>query len=215
MIRHRLLLCLLACLAAPAWAANDCSDGAEAGAHTRLGMIRKLVGEGRPYAALAHLDASAAKGPAADQLRADILRRTGRSEEARALYQGLLSTCLAAAGQHGLGLLAGQEGRIEESLAYLRQARQGVPADARVRSDLGYALMLSGDLEGARYEFLTARELDPEDRKAALNLALLYYRQGKAAEADALGRRYQAGEAELDQLRGAAARLAGQQGGKQ
>ncbi|MBS1188256.1 MAG: uncharacterized protein H6R10_48 [Rhodocyclaceae bacterium] len=211
----RSALLLLFLLATPLWAAEGCGQSDEAGSHTRLGMIRQLVDEGRPYAALAHLDATGAKGPGADQLRADILRRTGRPDEARALYRGLLATCLAPAGHHGLGLLAGQEGRIQDSVNELRQARLGLPADPRVRSDLGYALMLAGDLEGARHEFLTARDLAPEDRKAALNLLLLYYRQGNEAEAEAQARRYEVGTDELTKLREEAARLAGQTGGKQ
>lgn len=207
--------CLMVLLAMPALAIDDCGQETDPGVGARLGMIRKLVESGRPYAALAHLDATNAKGPAADQLRADILRRTGRMDEARQLYQGLLSTCLAPAGHHGLGLLAGQEGRLKDSLDHLRQARRGLAADPRVRSDLGYALMLSGDLDGARFEFLTAQDLDPEDRKATLNLVLLYYRQGRTAEAEALGRRHQVDDKELAKLRQEAARLAGQQGDKQ
>ncbi|HZX32444.1 MAG TPA: hypothetical protein VFF03_13915 [Rhodocyclaceae bacterium] len=210
-----LLLCFIALFSLPALADDDCAQISDPGLATRMGMIRKLMDTGRPYAALAHLESTGAKGPAADQLRADILRRTGRSEDARRLYRGLLSTCLAPAGHHGLGLLAGQEGRLKESLDHLRQARQGLAVDARVRSDLGYALMLSGDLEGARFEFLTAQDLDPEDRKAALNLALLYYLQGKPAEAESLGRRHQMDDKELAKLRQEAARLAGQQGDRQ
>lgn len=214
-------LCLAALLPAcgapparPAEQTADCGRAIEPGALTRLAMIRKLLDGGHPYAALAHLDASGAKGVAADQLRADILRRTGQAAEARTLYQGLLATCLAGAGHHGLGLLAGEEGRLKESVDHLRRARLALPADARVRSDLGYALMLSGDLEGARLEFLTAQDLDPEDRKAALNLVLLLFRQGDAARAEAAAQRYQVGAEELAQLREAAAKLAAEQGGK-
>lgn len=195
-------------------AAIDCGRTVEAGALTRLAMIRKLLDGGHPYAALAQLDAAVTKGAAANHLRADILRRIGQPAEARTLYQGLLATCLAGAGHHGLGLLAGQEGRLQESVGHLRQARLALPADPRVRSDLGYALLLAGDLEGARLEFLTAQDLDPEDRKAALNLMLLFYRQGDATGAETLGRRYQVGEEERIRLREEAARQAAEQGGK-
>ncbi len=200
--------------AKPVEAAADCGRAAEPGALTRLAMIRKLLDGGHPYAALAHLDAEHVKGAAADELRADILRRIGKTAEARAIYQGLLSTCLAGAGHHGLGLLAGEEGRLSESVEHLRQARLALPADARVRSDLGYALLLSGDLEGAKLEFLTAQDLDPEDRQAALNLLLLFYRQGDAARAEAVAQRYHVDAEELTRLRAEAARLAAQQGEK-
>lgn len=192
-------------------ASADCRP-ADPGASTRLAMIRKLLDSEHPYAALAQLDAAGGKGPAADQLRADILRRLGKGGEARPLYQGLTATCLAGAGYHGLGLLAGQERRLTESLDYLRRARQALPADPRVRSDLGYALLLAGDLEAARDEFMTALDLAPEDRKAALNLALLHYRRGDTVAAEALGKRYQAGGDELAGLREEAARLAAEQG---
>lgn len=194
-------------------AAAGCGQ-TDAGSNTRLAMIRKLMDGGHPYAALAHLEAAAVKGPAAELLRADILRRTGQPAEARSLYRGLLAGCLAGAGHHGLGLLAGQDGKLAESLDHLRRARTTLPADARVRSDLGYALLLAGEVEAARLEFLTAQDLDPEDRKAGLNLALLFFRQGDDARAEALARRYQAGEDETAKLREEAARLAAQQGGR-
>lgn len=193
----------------PVVAAVGCSQlGGEPGDQTRLTMIRKLLDGGRPYAALAHLEATGMRGPTVDLLRADVLRRIGQSAEARGLYQGLLtSSCLAGAGHHGLGLLAGQEGRLSESIDHLHRARRLLPVDARVRSDLGYALMLSGDLEGARQEFMTAQEIDPEDKKAAHNLLLLLYRLDDAGGAEVLARRYRIEEDELVRLRAEAARL--------
>jgi tetratricopeptide (TPR) repeat protein len=201
-------LCLMSLLGAcvvqplrPGNAEPDCGRPAEAGTQTRLNMIRKLLDTGHPYAALAHLDATGLQGPAAVQLRADILRRMGRLAEARARYEELLTTCMAGSGHHGLGLLAGQDGRIEDSVAHLRQASLALPVEARVRNDLGYALMLSNDLEAARFEFLTALDLDPEDRKAAHNLILLLHRQGETAAADALAERYRIGTEERTRLR--------------
>lgn len=217
MTRTLLALCLslllIACGSQPVSpAAGAACRPTDPGATTRLAMIRKLLDSDHPYAALAQLEAAGSTGPAADQLRADILRRLGKGGEARPLYQGLTATCLAGAGYHGLGLLAGQERRLGESLDYLRRARLALPADARVRSDLGYALLLAGDLAAARDEFMTAQDLAPEDRKAALNLVLLHYRQGDTAAAEALGKGYQAGTDELAALREEAARLAAEQG---
>lgn len=209
---------LTACVTRPPQPADavGCDRVGEAGDRTRLTMIRKLLDGGRPYAALAHLDATGMRGPAADLLRADIQRRIGQSAEARHLYQGLLaSTCLAGAGHHGLGLLAGQDGQLPESIDHLRQARRLLPADARVRSDLGYALMLAGELEQARLEILTAQDLDPEDRKAALNLLLLLYRLDDTGGAEVLVRRYRIEEDESVRLRAEAARLSTERGGKQ
>ncbi|WIM05772.1 MAG: hypothetical protein OHM77_00355 [Candidatus Nitricoxidivorans perseverans] len=194
--------------------AMDCGRSGDPGALTRLAMIRKLMDAGRPYAALAHLDAAGIKGVAADHLRADTLRRIGQTAEAHALYRGLLTTCLAGAGHHGLGLLASAAGQLGGSVDHLRQARLALPADARVRSDLGYALMLAGDLDGAKIEFLTAHDLDPEDRKAVLNLILLFYRQGDDVAAENVRQRYQIGDEDQARLRDEAARLATEQGDK-
>lgn len=211
------LLCLLAGCASPpprpGAADADCGRPAEAGSQTRLTMIRQLLDSGHPYAALAHLDAAAMRGPAAIHLRADILRRMGRLAEARGHYEQLLGTCMAGSGHHGLGLLAGQKGRLPDSVAHLRQARLALPAEARVRNDLGYALMLSNDLEAARFEFLTALDLDPEDRRAALNLILLLHRQGDSTAADAVAERYRIDADERIRLREQAGSMAVPQGG--
>jgi len=184
-----------------------CDRAAESGAVTRLAMIRKLQEEGHPYAALAHLDGAGVKGATADHLRADILRRTGQITQARTLYQGLLTTCMVGAGHHGLGLLAGEEGRLTESLDHLKQARRALPVDARIRNDLGYALLLSGDLEGAKPELLTAQDLDPEDRKAASNLLMLFDLQGDENRVAAIVQRYQIGPEELHRLRSEAGQI--------
>lgn len=194
--------------------ASNCANEGDAGTTTRLTMIRRVLDADQPYAALAHLDASGSHGPGADLLRADILRRLNRSDEASVLYNGLLSTCLVGAGYHGLGLVNGQQGKLAASLQYFRQARLAQPADPRIRSDYGYALLLSGDREAARVEFLTALELAPEHRKAALNLALLYHLNGDPARGDALARHHEASPEELAALHREAARLAPQSGDK-
>ncbi|WP_374276937.1 tetratricopeptide repeat protein [Azonexus sp.] len=189
-----------------------CGNGDEAGTNTRLTMIRRVLDSDQPYAALAHLDASGSRGPGADLLRADILRRLDRGNEAAALYRGLLSTCMVGAGHHGLGLLSGQQGNLPESLKHFRQARLAQPADPRIRSDYGYALLLSGDREAARVEFMTALELAPDHRKAALNLALLHHLNGDPSRGDALARHHNASPEELSALRREAAKLARQPG---
>src|SRR5688500_14326735 len=61
---------------------------------TRLGIIQQMLAEGRPHAAIAHLDAARIEAPQSDLLRADGLRQTGRGKEASALYQKLLSSCV-------------------------------------------------------------------------------------------------------------------------
>lgn len=125
-----------------------------------------------------------------------------------------LAGCLAGAGHHGLGLLAGQAGQLEESIDHLQKARKALPADARVRSDLGYAFLLRGEFSMAQLEFLTARELDPEDTKTARNLYMLFWRQGKQEAAGALGKQYRFAADELQKLQVRALQLPEAQGAK-
>jgi len=88
--------------------------------NTRLAGIEQLLREGKPYAALAQLDALAAQGsrpPQLDLARADALRRIDRLGQAEELYRGLLGGCLQGRAWHGLGLLQAQRGQHLDSLA--------------------------------------------------------------------------------------------------
>lgn len=150
--------------------------------NTRLAGIDQLLREGKPYAALAQLDALAAQGtrpPQVDLARADALRRIDRLEQAEALYRGLLNGCLQGRAWHGMGLLQAQRGLHADSIASLERARNLQPTDARVRNDLGYALLLAQRFDDARFEFLTVLELVPGDARAARNLVLLTLREGR------------------------------------
>lgn len=204
------LILLAGCAAPPSRlpAGAACGAALEPAVGTRLAMVRQVLDEGQPYAALAHLEALNYQGEHAALLRADILRRIDRGAEAAALYRGLLAGCLAGLGHHGLGLLASAEGRAAEGIEHFRQARTLLPADARVRNDLGYALLLTGALDDARHELLTAQDLAPADRKVAYNLVLLYYVMGDSARAEDWARRHQASAQALAQLKALALRLA-------
>ena len=165
-----------------------CGAGAELNPtdNTRLAGIDQLLREGKPYAALAQLDALAAQGtrsPQVDLARADALRRIDRLEQAEGLYRGLLGGCLQGRAWHGLGLLQAQRGLQADSIASLERARNLQPIDARVRNDLGYALLLAQRFDDARFEFLTVLELAPGDARAARNLVLLTLREGRADKA--------------------------------
>lgn len=157
--------------------------------NTRLAGIEQLLREGKPYAALAQLDALAAQGsrpPQLDLARADALRRIDRPGQAEELYRGLLGGCLQGRAWHGLGLLQAQRGQHLDSMASLEKARNLLPTDARVRNDLGYALLLAQRFDDARFEFLTVLELVPGDTRAARNLVLLTLREGRPDKAQEL-----------------------------
>jgi len=204
-------VCLLfaACAGQPATPASnyDCAASNEPGVQTRLTMIRRLLEDNHPYAALAHLDASGIRGPTADLLRADILRRTERQNDAATIYRGLTGGCLAGPAYHGLGLISGQRGRSGESLDYFRRARLAQPVDPKIRNDFGYALLLAGDYDAARIEFATALDLAPDNRKAAHNLVLLHLLSGDDERAQSLAERRQIPPEEMAELRSEAARL--------
>jgi Flp pilus assembly protein TadD len=160
-------------------ASPTCGGDLGATQNTKLDTIQQMVDDGKPYAALAEMDALGVNTPRLALLRADAWRKVGRLAEARTLYTGLLGSCLEGRALHGLGLLAAQGGELRDALERLLQARQRLPTDAVVRSDLGYALMLDKQWEAARFEMLTALDLSPNDPKPARNLVLLAWLEGE------------------------------------
>ncbi|WP_157203438.1 tetratricopeptide repeat protein [Methylomicrobium agile] len=162
-----------------------CETGADPDQNVKLDLIRKLMDSGKLYAALAHLEETRSTSPQSIYLRAEILRQTNREEKAAELYRSLLDGCMAGKGHHGLGLIAGKENKASEAVYYLQKAEAELPTDARVRNDLGYALMLDGQLDPARDEFLTALELKGNDPLAAANMVLLLAIMGKEQEMQA------------------------------
>jgi len=168
---------------------------------TRLGIIQQMLAEGRPHAAIAHLEAARIDAPQSDLLRADGLRQTGRSKEAAVLYQKLLSSCVAGNAYQGLGLLATYEGNVREAILQLQAASEALPIDPNIRNDYGYALLLADENEGALHEFLTAIELAPGNRQAAHNLLLLLYRMGEVDKAGKFAEEFGIGRADVERLK--------------
>ncbi|MDA8260800.1 MAG: hypothetical protein M0Z99_35065 [Betaproteobacteria bacterium] len=183
-----------------ATAMNPCS-GLSPREATQLVLIQNLLESGKPYAALAHLDASRMKGNSVDYVRAQILRRIGREQEARSLYSSLLKTCLSGVGQHGLGLVDADAGRLDAAVRHLREARLALPADAGIRNDLGYVLLLDGHYRKAQQQFLTALDLSPGKRKAAVNLALALLLNGETDRAGQVASLYDISAEKLQTLR--------------
>lgn len=168
---------------------GGCESSLSPADNTRLASIEQMAGEGKHYAALAQLDALGATSSQAQLVRADVLRRIDRDKDAQSLYQGLIGSCLDGRAQHGLGLLAARAGQTSASLAYLQQARQALPTDVRIRNDLGYALLLAGQLDAAQFEFLTVLDLSPQEPKASRNLVMLTFAQGRTDKALDLARK--------------------------
>jgi Flp pilus assembly protein TadD len=186
---------------------QHCGEAEDADTAMRLDVVRKVMEQGRLYAALAHLDDIDTASLQAAYLRADILRQSDRSAEARPIYESLLDTCLEGEAHHGLGLIAGRNGQLNHAVSELARAADLLPVNPRVRNDYGYALLLKGDSVAAQHEFLTAIELDPEATLAETNLVILLYMNGDQQKAEAFARRVKMDQQTLADLQQQAAEL--------
>jgi len=154
-----------------------------------LGLIDHMQSQGLYFASLAHIDAYEKQygvTPDTILLRADALRMTDQPEASASAYARLLQTPLASRGHRGLGLIAGASGDFSRAVDELQQAAQLAPTDASVLSDLGYARMRAGDINGARVPLMKAAELDQNNPKIASNIALYLLVDGEADRAQAL-----------------------------
>ncbi len=153
-----------------------------------LNLAQKTAEEGRLHGALANLERLPGNLPQARLAKARILRSLNRPE-AGDLYASLTRTCLKAQGEQGLGQLASAAGRYPEALEHLRLAASLDPTSAAIRNDLGVVYMNLGRLDEARFELLTALELNETEQQPALNLLTLLIYQGMRPQADALAER--------------------------
>jgi tetratricopeptide (TPR) repeat protein len=79
-----------------------------------------------------------------------------------------------------------EAGHYERAVELLRRSTALDPDDAALRTRTGTALLLAGDYEGARHEFLRARHIRPGDVEAVAGIAwshFLEHRFEQAAEA--------------------------------
>ncbi|WP_345813783.1 tetratricopeptide repeat protein [Paraburkholderia sp. PREW-6R] len=151
-----------------------------------LGLIDQMQSQGLYYASLAHIDAYEKQYGATPEtvlLRADALRMTQQPAAAATAYEQLLKTPLAARGYRGLGLLAGAAGDFGRAAQALQQASELAPTDAVTLSDLGYARLRNGDVDGARVPLMQAGQLDQNNRKIVSNVVLFLLCSGKEGEA--------------------------------
>lgn len=151
-----------------------------------LGLIDQMQSQGLYFASLAHIDAydkQYGASPDSILLRADALRMTDQPEAAATAYGQLLKTPLATRGYRGLGLIAGAAGDFARAAQELQQAAQLAPTDAVTLSDLGYARLREGDVNGARVPLMKAAELDQSNPKIVSNVALFLIANGDQAEA--------------------------------
>lgn len=155
-------------------------------------LIRRMLNEGKPRAALAHLKALAqneGETPRLRFLRAEIRRRLRDHETAETDYWALIEEGHYRAQAHqGLALLRAEHDP-PAAILHLREAVRLAPADAMLRNDLGYALLRVGETQAAVEALRTALELAPQLRRARLNLALALTVSGRVDQARAVIRR--------------------------
>jgi Flp pilus assembly protein TadD len=180
---------------------TGCDRGLSPADNTRLATIEQMVSEGKVYAAIAELDGLALNAPKAQLMRANALRHTEMSDQARPIFTALLDTCYAGQAHHGLGLALMRDSLSDTGLAHLKAAREALPTQPDIRNDYGYALFLMGHLEEAQFELLTALDLDPKNSRAIRNAVRLLFKRGAPERAQAFGRKFGLDQTTMDKLR--------------
>ena len=164
----------------------DEARGADENARLYTDLIRNLIDQERFYAALAHLESRERAFGRTDELRllrADIRRKMGDGEAARPLYEDLLDSRFSAQANHGIGLIVAPND-LAGGTRYLERAVSQSPTDARMRNDLGYALLRQGRIRDARLQLTTAYQLDGGNELNRNNYILLLLAMGETARAE-------------------------------
>lgn len=167
------------------------SETPESRRQVHVDLIRGMIDNGQYYAAVAHIQAQVRESGATPQLKlfeAEARRNLKQNAEAQALYRELLKNPnYAADAYYGLGLISAQTD-LRTSTWQLQQAASRRPADADIRNDLGYALMLARRYPEALAELATAVELEAGSgsAKARNNLMLLMMVTGDEARVQRL-----------------------------
>ena len=121
---------------------------------------------------------------------ARLQEHQGKLRKADELYEDLLKRdknnvdlC------HRLAIVASRQEDWPKSISYFDRAIKLSPNDAELRTDFGYALYLSGDLEAAEKALREALEHDAHNKRASNNLAIVLGDQERFDEAYEVFRR--------------------------
>jgi len=150
-----------------------------------LNLSQEMVEEGRLHAALANLQRLPNDLPEVRWKKARVLRLL-RDDRSEALYRSLLGTCFAAQGEHGLGQLDFARDDLHRALAHFRRAVNLAPTDDAIRNDLGLVYLTLRRIREARFELLTAQELNRTNPHPVDNLLTLLLYQDMWSEAGSL-----------------------------
>lgn len=185
----------------------NCERNEQSGHSLKPELVAKLLAEQRFHAALAQLDALPSQTAYTRYLRAHTLRLLDRSDEAAAIYRELLNTCMQGYAHHGLGLLAASHGDLAAAQDSLLKARDMLPLDARVRNDAGYVLLLAEQPQQAYFEFMTALELNEDNRQPRHNALLTLIVLERRQQANAFAERMELTEADVSRAHARAQQL--------
>jgi choline-sulfatase len=154
-------------------------------AYKALADCREAAGD--PSAALATLkegEATAPKDVSLRQAEGRLLRRLGRTGEARRAYEeALVVAPRDALSRVELGELLRDAGELERAIALMREAVALDPEPATYWNALGMVLGGAGRMGEAEGAFREAVRRDAKDAQYAYNLGLALLRQGRGAEA--------------------------------
>ena len=160
-------------------------------AHFHLGKVR--TAQGRHADASEHfreslrLQSDDSDSHITLTLLGNSLARQGEFNEAEAcLNEALRRHPADWEAMHGLATIAGRQSRHAEAIDLFRQVLSIRPNDPVVRTNLGNALSIVGDLNSAITEYESALVLRPEYVDANFNLANVLARQKRFREAEQL-----------------------------
>ena len=151
-------------------------------ARLTLGQLLREAGEfSAAYETLNRIPAGAPESRAARFLQGVALLEVGRYRDASSLYRSLTEADLTPAvlNNEALAVLRSSEDDGRAS-ALLRRAADMAPAHADLLFNLGWALLVEGDAEGAEFSMREAVRHAPLDPQARVVLAWALRRKGGA-----------------------------------
>ena len=152
----------------------SCDADVQPEQQVELDLVDRLMKAGDNHAALAQLESKPLATEGHWLRYGQLLATTGNLTKAQTVFQSLVTQCNTGRAQHGLGMVLLKENEVDAALTHLRIARERDPADADVRNDYGYVLLLVGDYKKAAFELRTAMELGDGKGPVRENLAVAY-----------------------------------------
>lgn len=139
-----------------------------------LDLVDRLMKGHRDHAALAQLESKPLSTEGHWLRYGQLLASTNRLNDAEKVFRVLTQRCDSGRAHHGLGMVLLKENQVDAALTHLKIARERDPADADVRNDYGYVLLLVGRYQDAAFELRTAMELGNGQGPVRENLAVAY-----------------------------------------